>query len=70
MCLNFGSVHQLQGGRTNTSSAGDMLHNFLHALMVSGVISKVKRVILVTGAKQYGVHLGQVKGPLEESDSW
>lgn len=47
-----------------------MLNNFLEALVISGVASKLKRLVLVTGAKQYGVHLGQVKGPLEESDSW
>lgn len=47
-----------------------MLHNFLQALVINGSVSRLKRIVLVTGAKQYGVHLGQVKGPLLESDPW
>lgn len=50
--------------------AGDMLQNFLGALVVSNVVSHIKRIILVTGAKQYGVHLGRPKNPLVESDRW
>ncbi|OJJ76587.1 hypothetical protein ASPBRDRAFT_145639 [Aspergillus brasiliensis CBS 101740] len=49
---------------------GDMLENFLKALSISGAETKLKRVLLVTGAKQYGVHLGPVKFPMEESDPW
>jgi hypothetical protein len=45
-----------------------MLQNFLDALALNGV--QLKRVLLVTGAKQYGVHLGPVKCPLTESDPW
>lgn len=47
-----------------------MLNNFLDALEITGATKKVKRVILTTGAKQYGVHLGQPKQPMEESDPW
>lgn len=49
---------------------GAMLRNFLEALEISGIGKEVKRIILVTGAKQYGVHLGPVKNPMEESDPW
>jgi hypothetical protein len=45
-----------------------MLKNFLDALAINGC--KLKRVILTTGAKQYGLHLGPVKCPMEESDPW
>ncbi|KAH7311230.1 hypothetical protein B0I35DRAFT_411469 [Stachybotrys elegans] len=49
---------------------GDMLQNFLDALHTAGIASTVKRIVLVTGAKQYGVHLGPVKNPMQESDPW
>lgn len=49
---------------------GAMLENFLEALKITGASKKVKRVILTTGAKQYGVHLGVPKNPMEESDRW
>ena len=47
-----------------------MLKNFLDALEITGAARKLKRVILTTGAKQYGVHLGAPKNPMEESDPW
>lgn len=47
-----------------------MFQNFLSALKITGAEKKLKRVILTTGAKQYGVHLGPVKCPMEESDPW
>ena len=47
-----------------------MLKNFLDALTITGADKKMKRLILTTGAKQYGVHLGQAKNPMEESDPW
>ncbi|CZR53516.1 related to wound-inducible protein AWI 31 [Phialocephala subalpina] len=49
---------------------GAMLKNFIEALAINGTEKKLKRVILTTGAKQYGVHLGPVKCPMEESDPW
>lgn len=49
---------------------GAMLSNFLGALEKTGAIKDVKRIILVTGAKQYGVHLGMPKQPMLESDPW
>lgn len=45
-----------------------MLQNFLEALSINKV--QLKRVLLTTGAKQYGVHLGPVKCPMEETDPW
>lgn len=47
-----------------------MLQNFLEALIITGAEKKLKRVILTTGAKQYGVHLGPVKCPMVETDKW
>ena len=44
-----------------------MLTNFLDALDDTGASKKLKRVILVTGAKQYGLHLGRTKNPMQES---
>ena len=49
---------------------GAMLKNFLEALDQTGADKHLKRVILTTGAKQYGVHLGNPKQPMEESDPW
>lgn len=40
----------------------------MQALTETGADKKLKRVILVNGAKQYGVHLGPSKVPCEESD--
>ncbi|KAK5006345.1 hypothetical protein LTR28_006603, partial [Elasticomyces elasticus] len=51
-----------------TKINGDMLENFLKALVLTDASKKIKRVILTTGAKQYGVHLGVPKNPMEESD--
>ena len=45
-----------------------MLKNFLLALETTGAIKKLERVILVTGGKQYGFHLGRPKNPCHESD--
>ncbi|KAK5000050.1 hypothetical protein LTR66_001043 [Elasticomyces elasticus] len=53
-----------------TKINGDMLENFLKALVLTGASKNIKRVILTTGAKQYGVHLGVPKNPMEESDKW
>lgn len=47
-----------------------MLLNFLAALSISGAEKTLKRVILTTGAKHYGVHLGPVKCPMQETDPW
>ena len=44
-----------------------MLTNFLDALDATGASQKLKRIILVTGAKQYGLHLGRPKNPMQES---
>ena len=47
-----------------------MLQNFLDGLDKTGASKSLKRIILVTGAKQYGVHLGEPKNPMVESDPW
>lgn len=49
---------------------GAMLQNFLDALSQTGAIKTVKRIILTAGLKQYGVHFGNVKQPMHESDPW
>ncbi|KFA50874.1 hypothetical protein S40293_02453 [Stachybotrys chartarum IBT 40293] len=56
--------------KANWRVNGDMLQNFLDALDKTGTAGKIKRIVLVTGAKQYGVHLGPVKVPMLESDPW
>ena len=53
---------------TKVNSA--MLENFLDALKLTGASKSVKRIILTTGAKQYGLHLGVPKQPMEETDPW
>lgn len=53
-----------------TKTNGDMLDNFLKALDKTGAAKELKRIILVTGAKQYGVHLGRPKNPMQETDAW
>lgn len=47
-----------------------MLQNFIDALRITGAAKKIKRFILTTGCKQYGVHFGVPKNPMEESDHW
>lgn len=49
---------------------GAMLRNFLAALRETGAIKTLKRLVLVNGLKQYGVHLGRAKQPMHESDPW
>nr|CEG04783.1 unnamed protein product [Fusarium clavum] len=49
---------------------GDMLQAFLDALVKNGIDKHLKRVLLVAGCKQYGVHLGPAKNPMIESDPW
>lgn len=49
---------------------GDMLQNFITALKLTGAAKKIKRFILTTGGKQYGVHFGRPKNPMHESDHW
>jgi hypothetical protein len=43
-----------------------LLSNFLEALPVAGI--KPQSILLQTGAKNYGLHLGQTAVPQEESD--
>lgn len=45
-----------------------MLQNLLSALSINH--TQLSRVLLTTGAKQYGVHLGPVKCPMSETDPW
>lgn len=66
----FAAYLQQETEEDSTRVNGDMLDNFLKALVQNNTASKVKRIVLVTGAKQYGVHLGRVKNPMCESDAW
>jgi nucleoside-diphosphate-sugar epimerase len=53
-----------------TKVNGDMLQNFITALKLTGAAKNIKRFILTTGGKQYGVHFGRPKNPMSESDHW
>ncbi|KFY16276.1 hypothetical protein V492_01452 [Pseudogymnoascus sp. VKM F-4246] len=68
--LFFAAYIQKDSEQENWDVNGALLENFLEALKITGANKKLKRVLLVTGAKQYGVHLGQTKNPMEESDPW
>ncbi|KAF9887794.1 hypothetical protein FE257_009600 [Aspergillus nanangensis] len=46
----------------------ELLSNFIEALELTGAIRNIKRFILTCGFKQYGVHIGQAKQPLLETD--
>ncbi len=47
-----------------------MLQTFISVLRETGAMRSLKRIILVTGLKQYGVQLGQPKQPMHETDAW
>ncbi|GAB1311522.1 hypothetical protein MFIFM68171_01732 [Madurella fahalii] len=66
----FAAYLQKDTEEENWQINGDMLENFLKALEITGAVNKIKRILLVTGCKQYGVHLGQAKNPMEETDPW
>jgi nucleoside-diphosphate-sugar epimerase len=66
----FAAYLQKETEQENWDVNGAMLSNFLSALEKTGAIEDVKRIVLVTGCKQYGVHLGAVKLPMVESDPW
>ena len=66
----FAAYLQKNTDQENYDVNGAMLKNFLEALELTGAAKTLKRVILTTGAKQYGVHLGCPKQPMEESDPW
>jgi len=51
---------------SNTGPNRDMLVNSVTA--ITRVASRLKRVVLVTGTKYYGVHLGPLKTPMRETD--
>lgn len=67
----FFTAYLAQGTEEDATKVnGAMLENFLSALEISGASKSVKRIILTTGAKQYGLHLGVPKQPMEETDKW
>ncbi|KAJ4341003.1 hypothetical protein N0V87_002041 [Didymella glomerata] len=66
----FAGYIQKDTEQENWHVNGTILSNFLQALVKTGAVSGVDRIVLVTGAKQYGVHLGAVKNPMLESDPW
>lgn len=47
---------------------GKMLEDFLVALEQVNGNGRMKRVVLQTGAKHYGVHLGEIAGEAQEDD--
>ena len=51
---------------SNTGPNRDMLVNSVTA--ITRVAPRLKRVVLVTGTKYYGVHLGPLKTPMRETD--
>jgi nucleoside-diphosphate-sugar epimerase len=51
---------------SNTGPNRDMLVNSVTAITCAA--PHLKRVVLVTGTKYYGVHLGPVKTPMRETD--
>jgi len=64
----FAAYLQGNNEQENWDFNGAMLKNFLTALETTGALAKVKRVVLVTGCKQYGLHLGRPRNPMIESD--
>ena len=66
----FAAYLQRDTEQENWDVNGQMLSNFLEALTITGAVKDVKRILLVTGAKQYGVHLGATKNPMLEDDEW
>lgn len=66
----FAAYVQKDTEQENWDVNGTMLDNFLQALKKTGAVDNVKRIILVTGCKQYGVHLGAPKNPMTEDDPW
>ncbi|KZM25007.1 uncharacterized protein EKO05_0009460 [Ascochyta rabiei] len=66
----FAAYIQKDTEKENWDVNGAILSNFLQALVKTGAIHSVQRIILLTGAKQYGVHLGVPKQPMLESDPW
>ncbi|KAM5352941.1 hypothetical protein ACJ41O_005663 [Fusarium nematophilum] len=66
----FAAYLQQDSEEESTRVNGNMLATFCKALEIAGRASKLKRFVLVTGAKNYGVHLGRVKIPMQETDPW
>jgi nucleoside-diphosphate-sugar epimerase len=51
---------------SNTGPNRDMLVNSVTA--IARAASRLKRIVLITGTKYYGVHLGPLKTPMRETD--
>ncbi|KAF3033832.1 hypothetical protein E8E12_005142 [Didymella heteroderae] len=66
----FAGYIQKDSEQENWDVNGAILSNFLQALVKTGAVAGIDRIVLVTGAKQYGLHLGAVKNPMLESDPW
>ncbi|KAF4964194.1 hypothetical protein FSARC_7828 [Fusarium sarcochroum] len=66
----FGAYLEQSDDQKSWDVNGDMLQAFLDALVKNGIDKHVKRFLLITGAKQYGVALGPIKNPMLESDPW
>lgn len=63
-CAYLANDDEGEAAKINSS----MLQNFLDALHITGALKDIKRIILTCGLKQYGVHLGLPKQPMEETD--
>jgi nucleoside-diphosphate-sugar epimerase len=66
----FAGYMQKDTEQENWDVNGAMLDNFLKALVKTGAVKDLERIVLVTGGKQYGVHLGAPKNPMLETDPW
>lgn len=66
----FAAYIQKDTEEENWDINGQILSNFLQAIVKTDAIRMVERFVLLTGAKQYGVHLGAPKQPMLESDPW
>ncbi|EFQ25650.1 NAD dependent epimerase/dehydratase [Colletotrichum graminicola] len=66
----FAAYLQKDSEKENWDANGDMLRNFLAALEKTGAADKIKRILLITGAKQYGVHRCVPSNPMEDSEPW
>lgn len=60
------SAGSASGFATNVAPNRNMLVNSVSA--IAGAAPSLRRIVLVTGTKYYGVHLGPLKTPMRETD--
>ncbi|UPK91875.1 hypothetical protein LCI18_002810 [Fusarium solani-melongenae] len=66
----FAAYLQQDSEEDSTRVNGNIPNTWIKWLFITGRASTIKRFVLVTGAKNYGVHLGRVKIPMQETDPW